>query len=220
MDTFHFSFNLFHFPPIHYKVKDHMDITRVKQYKQYMQVTNIYTSWASGGYEQVLKGLSQLWRKDEKRRQKRAHHIKCKWQYDSEGVSKENSSIYRVRDIKVDFTCVQQKHDILLNSRATTPKKKVQRSTDNKKKTTGTRWHAWQRPSTQNQRGGGCMSYMQPQSGGKRDSGGMQWYLPEMAPSFMCWITARPIQHTKADEQKKIQANMVMLWVQAGLHSV
>jgi hypothetical protein len=40
--------------------------------------------------------------------------------------------------------CVQQKHDFFfLNSRATTPKKKVRRSTDNKNKMTGTGLHAW-----------------------------------------------------------------------------
>ena len=38
LDTFHFNFNLFHFPPIHYKLKDHMTIETVKQYKLYMQV--------------------------------------------------------------------------------------------------------------------------------------------------------------------------------------
>jgi hypothetical protein len=38
LDTFHFNFNLFHFPTIHHKVKDHMDIEIVKQYKLYKQV--------------------------------------------------------------------------------------------------------------------------------------------------------------------------------------
>ena len=37
-DIFNFNSNLFHFPPIHYKVKDHMAIEIVKQYKLYMQV--------------------------------------------------------------------------------------------------------------------------------------------------------------------------------------
>jgi len=64
------------------------------------------------------------------------------------------------------------------------------------------------------------MSYMQPKSGEKRDSCGMRWYLPEIAPSCMRLITTRPIQCTKINEQEKIQANMVMLWVQAGLHFI
>jgi hypothetical protein len=38
-----------------------------------------------------------------------------------------------------------------------------------------------------------------------------------MAPSFMRLVTTRPVQYTKINEQKKIQPNVVMLRVRAGL---
>jgi len=66
--------------------------------------------------QQVLKGLLQFRRKQEIR-QKRTHRSAS----DSETVSKENSSIYRLRDTEVAFTRGSTEAHFL-NSWATTPK--------------------------------------------------------------------------------------------------
>jgi hypothetical protein len=54
------------------------------------------------GYQAGAKGTIAISEERGKKRQKIAQRINAS---DSESVSKENSSIYRLRDTKVDFMC-------------------------------------------------------------------------------------------------------------------